>query len=203
MQKKLIYFSMTQMCGMQRRQLLKSFKPEPKVKNVIGSFKGRILIWTKINRIRSILSHFVILLLFLSFIYLNLSCLFLFSFLPYLSEITIFSHCKIYTVTNMVHCKITINTSLFLLPEHRRRINTEEKEKVVAGCCLGGLLECRTSHLSARIIWKKLLEEHSFWEGGVLVWTGRSFIFLKHPLRQVSVLLFINFFKSSWLVLNL
>ena len=88
--KKLIYFSMTQMCGMQRRQLLKSFKPEPKVKNVIGSFKGRILIWTKINRIRSILSHFVMLLLFLSFIYLNLSCLFL--FLPYLSEMTIFSH---------------------------------------------------------------------------------------------------------------
>ena len=90
MQKNLIYFSMTQMCGMQRRQLLKSFKSEPKVKNVIGSFKGRILIWTKINRIRSILSHFVMLLLFLSFIYLNLSCLFL--FLPYLSEMTIFSH---------------------------------------------------------------------------------------------------------------
>ena len=32
------------------------------------------------------------------------------------------------------------------------------------------IIECRTSHLAARMIWRKVLEEHPFWEGGGLVW---------------------------------
>ena len=35
-----------------------------------------------------------------------------------------------------------------------------------------------------------------WWFG--MVWTGRSSIFPKHPFRQVAVILFILFFKSSW-----
>ena len=36
-----------------------------------------------------------------------------------------------------------------------------------------------------------------------MVWTQWSSIFLKHPFRQVSVLPFILFFKSSWCYINL
>ena len=35
-----------------------------------------------------------------------------------------------------------------------------------------------------------------------VVWTRRSSIFPKHPFRQVSVLLFIHFFRSAWNWIN-
>ena len=59
------------------------------------------------------------------------------------------------------------------------------------------MLYC-TIHLAARMIWRKVLEEHQFWEGGGLVWTRWSSIFLKHPFCQASVLQIILFFKSAW-----
>ena len=37
-------------------------------------------------------------------------------------------------------------------------------------CCLGDVLKSRTSHLAARMIEEKFLEEHPFWEGCGLVW---------------------------------
>ena len=60
--------------------------------------------------------------------------------------------------------------------------------------------EFRASHLAERMILRKVLEDYPFWEGGI-IWcsVNRMFIhFSKHPFRQVSVLLFILFFKSSW-----
>ena len=75
---------------------------------------------------------------------------------------------------------------------------TERREDKGRRCCLGDVFEC-----SSQQGWfedtGKLLEEHSFWEG---VRTRWSSIFLKHPFCQVSVLLFILFFKFI-LVLNL
>ena len=39
--------------------------------------------------------------------------------------------------------------------KHRRRINTEEKAQAVRRCWSGDVLECRTNHLAARMIWRK------------------------------------------------
>ena len=36
--------------------------------------------------------------------------------------------------------------------------------------CLGDILECRSSHLASTMIWRKVFEEHPFWEGDGLVW---------------------------------
>ena len=63
-------------------------------------------------------------------------------------------------------------------------------------CWLGDVIKCQASHLLARMILRK-----SFWKNiriGRLVWTRWSSIFPKHQFRQVSVLLFILFFKSFW-----
>ena len=59
------------------------------------------------------------------------------------------------------------------------------------------ILECRTNHLAARMIWKKVFGRTSIlvgrWFG--MVRTRWSSIFLKHPLREVAIILFILFFK--------
>ena len=39
-------------------------------------------------------------------------------------------------------------------------------------CWLGDRIECHTSHLAARMIKEKFLEDHPFWEDGGLVWPG-------------------------------
>ena len=61
-------------------------------------------------------------------------------------------------------------------------------------------LKCHTNHLAARMIWTTNFGRTSFlvgwWFG--MVRTGWSNILLKHPFRQVAVLLFILFFKSAW-----
>ena len=67
-------------------------------------------------------------------------------------------------------------------------------------CCLGNILECRTSQ-QGWIEEKFLEEEHPFWR--VVVWRAGvkhrwSSVYLKHPFCQAFVLLFIPFFKSSW-----
>ena len=66
-------------------------------------------------------------------------------------------------------------------------------------CWLGGrILECRNSHLAARMIGINFFERISILGGR---WFGVNQMiihFPKHPYRQVSVLLFILFFKSSW-----
>ena len=86
------------------------------------------------------------------------------------------------------------NTVLYILEEG---LNTEEKAKG-PGCWF--ILECRTNHLTAMIIWTKVFRRTSLmvgcWFG--MVWTGLSSIFPKHPFHQVAASLFILFFKSSW-----
>ena len=65
---------------------------------------------------------------------------------------------------------------------------------------------CRTSNLAARMVWRTVFGRKSIlggWWFGV-VWTGWSYIFPKHPIRQVSVLLTSNHpFLLIILVLNL
>ena len=46
------------------------------------------------------------------------------------------------------------------------------------------ILECRTSHLAARILWRKVLEEHPFWEGGDLLWCEPD----NHPFSEEFIL---------------
>ena len=87
------------------------------------------------------------------------------------------------------------------VPQKVRSLLLEEETDIREGkgrrCYLEDVLECRTSQLSARTIWRK---EHPFWEGGGLewVWTIWSSIFMKNPCCQASVLLLIHNFKSSW-----
>ena len=80
--------------------------------------------------------------------------------------------------------------------DHRRRINTEDKEKAVAADW-GRYLN------AAQFIWQqgwfeaKILGASQFWEGAW--WFGVAWItifFSKHPFRQVVVIIFILFFKS-------
>ena len=76
---------------------------------------------------------------------------------------------------------------------------TDKREGKGRCCCLGDVLECRISHLAARMIWWKVFERTSIlggWWFGV-VWTTWSSIFLKHPLCQVPVLLSILFSNLS------
>ena len=66
----------------------------------------------------------------------------------------------------------------FMCIDYGRRIKAEEKAKVVA-CWLGDVLECRSNHLAARIIWPKVFGRTSillgWWFG--MVWTRWSSIF--------------------------
>ena len=64
-------------------------------------------------------------------------------------------------------------------------------------CYLGDILECRTNHLAARMIWTKVFGRKSIWVGWWfgMVWTGWSSILSKHPFRQVVCILFILFIK--------
>ena len=91
----------------------------------------------------------------------------------------------------------TASMSKYRRREANARYHIEEETYRSEGkgrrCCLGDVLECHTSHLAARMIWKKFLEEYPFWKGcwfGV-VWTVRSSIFSKHPFQHCS------FFYSS------
>ena len=55
-------------------------------------------------------------------------------------------------------------------PNHRRSIKTEEKAKVVA-VGYGDVLECRTNHLAAKMIWTKVFGRTSILVGcEILVW---------------------------------
>ena len=57
---------------------------------------------------------------------------------------------------------------LFLASQHRRRIKTEEKAKVVA-VGWGDVLECRTNHLAARMYGTKVFGRTSIFVG---LWFG-------------------------------
>ena len=67
------------------------------------------------------------------------------------------------------------------------------------------VVECRTDHLAARMIWTKV-----FWEnihfGRVVLWYGVTRIivhFVKASIpRSIAIILFILFFISSWLKFN-
>ena len=85
---------------------------------------------------------------------------------------------------------------LFLASQHRRRIKTEEKAKVVA-VGWGDVLECRTNHLAARMYGTKVFGRTSIFVGLLfgIVWTRWSSIFPKHPFLQVAVILFILFIQ--------
>ena len=62
-------------------------------------------------------------------------------------------------------------------------------------CCLGEVLVCRTSHLAARMIYRIVFARTSI-VGGWWFGVNQMIIhFLKHAFCQVSVLLFILFFK--------
>ena len=91
------------------------------------------------------------------------------------------------------------NWNFFLL--WALRIRNRRKRRQRSSLLFGGrILECRTSHLAARMIWRKVFGRTTIlggWWFGV-VWTRWSSIFLKHPFLQVPVILVILFFKSSW-----
>ena len=87
-----------------------------------------------------------------------------------------------------------------ILPHFTHRKESDIREGKGRRCCLGDILECRISHFAARMIWRQIFKRTSIlggWWFGVM-WTGWSLIFLKHPFRQVFVLPFFLFFKSSW-----
>ena len=87
-------------------------------------------------------------------------------------------------------------------PKNIGNIEEDRRDGTGRRCCLWDEIDsnpCHTSFLAARMIRRKVFGRTSILGGWWfdVVWTGRSSIFLKHPFRQASVLLFIHFFKSS------
>ena len=82
--------------------------------------------------------------------------------------------------------------------QHRIRINTDGKAKIVAAGW-GTYLNAALSNY--RIGWfeEKVLEVYPFWEDGGFVWCEPDDhpLFSKHPFSKVAVILFLLFFKSS------
>ena len=82
---------------------------------------------------------------------------------------------------------------------YRRRINTVLKGRQRSSLLVWGgtVLTCRTNHLTARMIWRKLFRKTSILGGcRDLVWCG-----VNQPIFQsihFAIILFILFFKSSW-----
>ena len=57
-------------------------------------------------------------------------------------------------------------------------------------CCLGDVLECHTSHLAARLVWRKVFGRATILGGWwFVVWCELEDhpIVPKHPIRQVSI----------------
>ena len=80
---------------------------------------------------------------------------------------------------------------------HRRRITVDRREGKDRRCCLRDILECRSSHLAARMILRTVLDEHPFWEVDGLVWCELE----DHPFfKSINSpkCPFFYFFKSSW-----
>ena len=75
---------------------------------------------------------------------------------------------------------------------HRRKLGTEEKAKVVA--LWGTHLNAKLVVLAARMIWTKVDGRTSILEGW---WFGSS-IFRASIPQSIAVILFILLFKSSW-----
>ena len=92
---------------------------------------------------------------------------------------------------------------LFLGGNHRRIIRQKIRQRSSLLVGWRTVLECRTNHLVARMIWRTVFGRTSIlvgwwfhWFGAV--WTRLSSFFSKNPIRQVAVILFILFIKSSW-----
>ena len=88
---------------------------------------------------------------------------------------------------------VIINPCVYLHRYHCTICIEEEKDKREGKgfrCCLGDVLECRTSHLAARMIGRQVVGRISIWGGWGfdVVWTRWSSIFLKHPFCQASAL---------------
>ena len=112
------------------------------------------------------------------------------------SEPIVYTGCKEYD-PKCLECKIQVGS----LSSHNliknlirlKCVQTEGKGKVVAASW-GNRIESRTSHLSARMIWRKVFKKHPFCVGGGLVWCewiGWSFILPPnisssiHPFLQI------------------
>ena len=92
------------------------------------------------------------------------------------------------------------NRSVYTWQRRRRIKNKDRREGKCSRWWLGDVLEWCTNNLAARMIKTNIFGRTSimvgWWFG--MVWTGWSFIFPKHPFRQLAVILFILYLKSSW-----
>ena len=80
---------------------------------------------------------------------------------------------------NIVREYARIQIILFLHTKIQKKDKNRREGKGRSRCWLGDVLECRTKHLAAKMIRKKFLGEHPFWQGG-LVWCEPD----DHPFFQ-------------------